>query len=74
MDQGTSLENEDKQSCLSCMRHSMLICSLILPSIIIIFLKVAKLCSENKVKIWIRGHNSKMKIGRVVILVRDPPR
>ena len=30
---------------------------------------VAKLCSENEVKIWIMGHDLKMKTSRVVILV-----
>ena len=39
-----------------------------------IFLTVAKLFSENEVKIWFRGHNSKTKISRVVILVHDTPR
>ena len=28
------MENKDKQGCHSCMRHSMLTCSIILPSII----------------------------------------
>ena len=65
MDQGTYLVNEDKQSCRSSMGHSMLTCSIILPSIII------ELCSrnENEVKIWIRGHNKKINISRVAILV-----
>ena len=58
MDQGN---NQHKQSCHSCMRHSVLTCSVILPCIIKIFLTVAELCSrnENEVKIWIRGHNYK---------------
>ena len=75
MDQGTKLENVDMQSCHSCTRHSVLTCSINLPSIIIIFLMVTELCSgnENEVKIRIRVHNLKMKICRVVILVRDTP-
>ena len=48
MDQGTCLENEDMQSCHSCMRHSVLTCSIILPSIVKIFLMVAQLCSGNE--------------------------
>ena len=43
------------------------------PSIIKNFQTVAKLCAENEVKIWIRGHNLKKKISRVVILVCDTP-
>ena len=75
MDQRTLLVNKDKQSCHSCTQHSMLTCSIILPSIIKIFLIVMELYSrnENEVKIWIRGHNKKTKICRVVILVRDTP-
>ena len=75
LDQGTYLENEDKQSCHSCTRHSVLTCSINLPSIIKIFLMVMELCSgnENELKIWIRGHNQKTKICRVVILVHDTP-
>ena len=67
MDQGTELVNENKQSCNSCTRHSVLTCSIILPSI------SKKLCSrdENEVKIWIRGHNMKINISRVVILLPD---
>ena len=42
MDQGTYLLNEDKLSCHSCMNHSMLTCSIILPSIIKIFLMVTE--------------------------------
>ena len=59
MDQGTYLVNEDKQSCHSCSQHSVLTCSIILPSIIKIFLMVTELYSrnENEVKNWIRGHN-----------------
>ena len=73
---GDILENEDKQSCHFCTGHSTLICSIILPSISKRFQTVAMLCygNENEVKIWIRGHNSKMKISRVVILKRDTPR
>ena len=58
-----------------CMQHSMLTLSIILPSIIKIFLMVTELYSRNKneVKNWIRGHNKKMKISRVVILVRNTP-
>ena len=79
MDQGTVLENEDKQGCHSCMSHFMLTYSIILLSIIKIFQMVAELCSgnENDLKLWIRGHNWKTNtiiISRVVILVRDTPR
>ena len=50
--QGTQLINEDKQSCHSCLRHSMSTCSINLPSIVKIFLMVMELCSgnENEVK------------------------
>ena len=48
MDQGTSLENKEKQNCHSCVWHSALICSIILPSIIQIFLTVLELCSGNQ--------------------------
>ena len=48
MDQGTELENEDKQSCHSCMGHSILHCSIILLSTIKIFPMVAELHSRNK--------------------------
>ena len=48
MDQGTKLVNEDEKSCHSCMQHSMLTCSIILPSIINIFLMVTELYSRNK--------------------------
>ena len=56
---GDIIRNEDKQSCHSCTRHSVLTCSIILPSIIKIFLMVTELCSgnENEVILWIRGHN-----------------
>ena len=59
MDQGTNVENKEKQSFHSCTRHSALPCAIILPSVIKIFQTVAELCSgnENEVKIWIRGHN-----------------
>ena len=60
------LKKKDKQSC---MRHSVLTCSIILPNIIEIFLMVTELCSgnENEERIWIRGHNYlKKKISRVV--------
>ena len=59
MDQGTLLVNADKQSRHSCTQHSMLTCSIILPSIIKIFPMVQELYSrnENEVKNWIRGHN-----------------
>ena len=60
MDQGTYLEIEDKQNCHFYMRLSALTCSIILPSIIKIFLTIAKICflhfnnqsflSENLVK------------------------
>ena len=52
MDQGTQLENEDKQSCHSCMKLSALTCSIILSSTIKIFLTVAGLYfgNENQVK------------------------
>ena len=45
-------KNEDKQSCHSCTRHSVLTCSIILQSIIKIFLMVTELCfrNENEVK------------------------
>ena len=36
------------QSCHSCTRHSVLTCSIILPSIVKTFLTVAELCSGNK--------------------------
>ena len=48
MDQGTELENEDKQSCHSCMGHSSLRCSIILLSTMQIFPMVAELHSRNK--------------------------
>ena len=56
---GTELETEDKQICHSCTRHSVLTCSISLPSIVKIFQMAAELCSgnENQVKIWIKGHN-----------------
>ena len=56
---GDIISIEDKQSCHSCTQHSMLTCSIILPSIIKIFLMVTELYSRNKneVKNWIRGHN-----------------
>ena len=75
MDQGTLLENKDMQSCHSCMQHSVLTCSINLPGVIKVFLMVTELCSGkgNEVKIWIRGHNQKTKICRVVILVRYTP-
>ena len=41
-------KNEETQSCHSCMQHSALTFSIILPSTIKIFLKVAKLSSGNK--------------------------
>ena len=62
LDQGTKLENEDKQSCHFCTRHedkqscqtctqhSMLTCSIILPSIIKIFLMVTEFTLETKMK------------------------
>ena len=59
MDQGWIIRNEDKQSCHSCMRDFALTCSVILPSVIIIFLTASELCSINELKIWIRGGNSK---------------
>ena len=48
---------------------------MILPSIMKVFQTVAELCSgnENEIKIWIRGHNWKRKISRIVILVCDTP-
>ena len=42
------IENEDKQRYHSFMRHSSLSCSIILSSIIKIFLTVAELCSGNE--------------------------
>ena len=64
---GDIISKKDIQSCHSCTQHSMLTRSIILPRIII------ELCSrnENEVKIWIRGHNLKINISRVVILVPD---
>ena len=64
---GDIILNEAKQSYHSCTQHSMLTYSMILPSIII------ELCcrDENEVKIRIRGHNMKINISRVVILVHD---
>ena len=55
------IKGQMKQSYHSCMQHSTLTCSIILPSTIRIFLMVAELQSEheNEVKIWIRGHNQK---------------
>ena len=52
-------EDFPSYSCHSCTQHSMLTCSIILTSIIKIFLIVTELYSRNKneVKIWIRGHN-----------------
>ena len=71
MDQGRSLENEDKQSCHSCMQHFALTCFMNLPSIIKIFQTAAEMCSGNEVKTWVKGHNKKMNISRVVILASD---
>ena len=73
MDQGIQLEHKDKQSCYSCMQHSALTCSIILPRIIEILQAVAVLSSgnEHEVNIWIRKHNKRTKISRVVILVCD---
>ena len=42
MDQGTLLEKEDKESCHSCMQHSVLTCPIILPNIIRIYQIVAE--------------------------------
>ena len=56
---GTYIENKDQQSCHSCMRHSALTFSTIIPSTIKIFLTVAELCSGNQTeeKIWLRVVN-----------------
>ena len=53
---GHNYKKKDKQSC---MRHSVLTCSIILPSIIKVLLMVTDVCSgnENKGNIWNRGHN-----------------
>ena len=52
---GDIIIKKDKQSCI---RHSMLTCSIILASIIKILVMVKELCSGNKNEgIWIRGHN-----------------
>ena len=66
-------EDFPSYSCHSCTRHSVLTCFINLSSIIKIFLMVTELYSgnQNEVKIWIRAHNSKTKICRVVILVCD---
>ena len=45
---GDIIKKKDKQSCHSCMRHSALICFIILPSIIIIFPMVPELWPGNK--------------------------
>ena len=51
---GHNYKKKDKQSCMG---HSVLTCSIILPSIIKILRMVTELCSENEneVKNWIRG-------------------
>ena len=57
LDQGDIvIKKKDKQSC---MRLSVLTCSIILPSIIRIFLMFTELCfgNENEESVWIRGHN-----------------
>ena len=46
------------QSCHSCTRHSVLTCSIILPSMLKIFLMVAELCSRNELLTPARRHSS----------------
>ena len=48
MDQGTYLEYEDEWRCHSCIRHSVLTCSIILPSTNKIFLTNAEKCYGNE--------------------------
>ena len=57
MNQGSELENEAKQSCHSCMRHSALTSSTILQSIIKTFQMVTERQARNYAQKWIRGGN-----------------
>ena len=56
---GDIIRNLRKQNCPSCMKLSMLICTIILPNIIKIISNGFGVMAgnKNKVKQWIRAHN-----------------